>query len=264
MSHTTMKPIGFCKPDPIQAKRHAGTEAHRQLIDSIRRHGILQPPGVRPSGEAVWGTGRILAAIAAGLTEIPVVILDRPMTEAEYGALTLTENLIRADLTPIEQVDGVEEFARLNPGLPNKELAERLSLNPSVVTRLRAIAACPIAHEALADGRLKGISDAYTVAKAPDAQKAELLALRQSGASRDQIDQAARKQRKAATPQVRAKRILCPLPSGVSVTVSGQELSLDDLIEALGEAQKEAKKAREQNLDVKTWQNVMRDKSRAG
>lgn len=186
------------------------------------------------------------------------------MTEAEYRALTLTENLIRSDLAPIEQVDGVDEFAKLNPGLSNKELAERVSLNPSVVTRLRAIAACPIAHAALAEGRLKGISDAYTVAKAPDAQKAELLALRASGASRDQIDQAARKQRKAATPQVRAKRVVCPLPSGVSVTVSGPELSLEDLIEALGEAQKEAKKAREQNLDVKTWQRVMHDKSRAG
>jgi ParB/RepB/Spo0J family partition protein len=258
-----MKPIGFCKPDPIQAKRHVGTEAHRQLIDSVRRHGILQPPGVRPNGEAVWGTGRILAAIAAELKEIPVVILDKPMTEGEYQALTLTENLIRAELTAIEQVDGVEEFARLNPGLSNKELAERLSLNPSVLTRLRTIAACPIAHAAMADGRLKGISDAYTVAKAPDPQKAELLALRVSGASRDQIDQAARKQRKASTPQVRARRIQCPLPSGVIVAVSGDDISLDEVIEALGEAQKEARKAREQKLDVKTWQRVMRDKSRA-
>ena len=49
---------------------------------------------------------------------------------------------------------------------------------------------------------------------------------------------------------------------GVSVSVTGKDVSLDDLIEALGDAQKEARKAREQKLDVKTWQRVMRDKSR--
>jgi len=62
---------------------------------------------------------------------------------------------------------------------------------------------------------------------------------------------------------VRVKRIACPLPSGVSIVVSGEELSLDDLIEALGEAQKEAKKAREQGLDAKTFRAVMKDKAKA-
>ena len=39
-------------------------------------------------------------------------------------------------------------------------------------------------------------------------------------------------------------------------------MSLDDLIESLGEAQKEAKKAREQGLDAKTFQAVMKEKSK--
>lgn len=263
MPQTTMKPIEFCIPDPIQAKRHAGTEAHRQLVDSVRRHGILQAPGLRPSGEAVWGTGRILAAIAAGLKEIPIVILDTPMTEAEYRALTLTENLIRSDLTPIEQVDGVEEFARLNPGLPNKEVAERLSQNASVVSRLRAIAACPIAHAALADGTLKGISDAYAVAKAPEAEKAGLLALRQSGASRDAIEKAARKSRTCEKPAIRLSRVKIAMPHGVSVVLSGSDLGMSEVVELLTETLKEARKAAEQ-YDVKTFQSMMRDKAKTG
>ena len=91
-----------------------------------------------------------------------------------------------------------------------------------------------------------------------------MLRLKDSGLSRDGLAAHLRKQRKASTPQVRTKRISCPLPSGVSITASGQDLSLDDFIEAIGDAQKEARKAREQKLDVKTWQSVMRDKSRAG
>jgi hypothetical protein len=63
---------------------------------------------------------------------------------------------------------------------------------------------------------------------------------------------------------VRLARCKLSLACGVNVTVSGEQLSLDDLIDALGEAQKEAKKARDQSLDVKTFQAVMRDKAKAG
>jgi ParB family chromosome partitioning protein len=48
----------------------------------------------------------------------------------------------------------------------------------------------------------------------------------------------------------------------VCIVASGNGLSLDDLIESLGEAQKEAKKARDQGLDAKTFQAVLRDKSK--
>ena len=61
---------------------------------------------------------------------------------------------------------------------------------------------------------------------------------------------------------MKVTRLKCQLPSGVCIVASGQELSLDDLIESLGEAQKEARKAREQGLDAKTFQSVMKDKSK--
>ena len=56
----------------------------------------------------------------------------------------------------------------------------------------------------------------------------------------------------------------CMLASGVCIVASGEGLSLDDLIEGLGEAQREAKKAREQGLDAKTFQAVLKDKSKKG
>jgi hypothetical protein len=54
------------------------------------------------------------------------------------------------------------------------------------------------------------------------------------------------------------------LPCGVCLVASGKDLSLDDLIDSLGEAQREAKKARDQGLDVRTFQAVLRDKARKG
>jgi hypothetical protein len=52
------------------------------------------------------------------------------------------------------------------------------------------------------------------------------------------------------------------LSSGVSIVASGAELSLDDLVDSLGQAQKEARKARDQGQDIKSFQAVMAAKSK--
>ena len=63
-------------------------------------------------------------------------------------------------------------------------------------------------------------------------------------------------------PTVRLSRFKYPLPSGVEITVAGKELSICDLIDALGELVKEAKKASDQGLDIKTLVAVAKDKAR--
>ena len=87
MPEITMKPIGVANPIQSRPNDTLGTEAHRQLIESVRLHGILQPPGVRPNGEAVWGTGRIWLPSPLNSRRFLVVILDKEMTEAEYRGL---------------------------------------------------------------------------------------------------------------------------------------------------------------------------------
>jgi hypothetical protein len=102
------------------------------------------------------------------------------------------------------------------------------------------------------------------MSKADAKEQHRLLALKLNGASRDEIEQQGRKERSGGAQAVRLARCKLSLSSGVNVTVSGEQLSLDDLIDALGEAQKEAKKARDQSLDVKTFQAVMARKAKAG
>jgi hypothetical protein len=57
-------------------------------------------------------------------------------------------------------------------------------------------------------------------------------------------------------------RVKCELGGGVTVIVAGNDLGLDEVIDALRIAQKEALKGHDQNLDVKTWSAVMRDRAR--
>jgi hypothetical protein len=121
----------------------------------------------------------------------------------------------------------------------------------------------PEVQQALEAGEI-GITAVYEIARAAPDQQVELLALKRGGASRDGLASHVRRQKSEDAPQVRLKRIACPLASGVSITAAGDDLSLDDLIEALGEAQKEARKARDQGLDAKTFSAVMKDKAKKG
>ena len=69
---------------------------------------------------------------------------------------------------------------------------------------------------------------------------------------------------KSRASRVRASTIRCPLAGGPVVTVSGDELSLDEAIDALKEALKAMTKARDTGLDAKTAQAVWKDVAKAG
>ena len=152
----------------------------------------------------------------------------------------------------------------LNPGWLAKDLAEHLHIDPSMVTRLLSPTKCTVAwQDALKDGKV-GISDVYAASKLPEAEQAGLLALKLSGASRDAIEKAGRKKRSVDVEAVRVNRVKCLLPSGVQVVVSGSSVSLDESIEALTEAVKEMKRARDLGYTSKTFAAAMKDKARKG
>ncbi|MBE7557939.1 ParB/RepB/Spo0J family partition protein [bacterium] len=262
MPKLEIKPLSWFKV-ASQARKHFDEAELRQLGESLKVR-QLQPVVARPDGLLIAGERRLRAAKLVGLAELQVVISEEPLSESQLRIFQLTENVHRADLRDSEKFRACEELLRLNPGWTNKDLAAHLKLGESTVTKYLSPGRCiSEVQEALEAGRI-GITTAYELSRAPQEQQAELLQLKLSGTSRDGLADRIRKQKSQTTPQVRVKRIACPLPSGLSVVVSGQELSLDELIEALGDAQKEAKRAREQGLDARTWQSVMRDKAKKG
>jgi ParB/RepB/Spo0J family partition protein len=232
------------------------------LADSLVE-GQLQPIGVLSDYTLIWGERRLRAALLKKeITHLLAVVFDQEVTESQFLLMRATENFQRSDLTDNEKWLTCKELREVNPTWQLQELATRLHLSPGTITKLLSPAKCSGAwQQALAAGRVS-IGDCYTASGLPEAEQAALLALKLSGASRDDIVHAGRKSRKGNTPSVKVARVKCHLPSGVCIVASGQGLSLDDLIESLGEAQREAKKAREQGLDAKTFQSVMKDKSK--
>ena len=97
--------IDLISPNPEQPRTHFEPEKLRELADSIREHGIIQPLVVShdPGGgyRLIAGERRLQAARLAGLPAVPVVI--REAADSELLQLALVENIQRADLNAIEE-----------------------------------------------------------------------------------------------------------------------------------------------------------------
>jgi ParB family transcriptional regulator, chromosome partitioning protein len=101
-----------------QPRRYFDPEALKQLTESIKQHGILQPLLVRPldreKHELVAGERRYRAAQEIGLKEVPVVI--RQLDDNAAFQLALIENLLREDLNPVEETEGILQLLALKLG----------------------------------------------------------------------------------------------------------------------------------------------------
>lgn len=141
-SAVNLMPITALHPNPNQPRRHFDDAALRELADSIKSQGIIQPLLVRPLGgentyQIVAGERRWRAAQLAGLKEVPVYV--RQLSDKEVMAAALIENLQREDLNPIEEAEALQAL-RDALELTQEELASRLGKSrPAIANALRLL-----------------------------------------------------------------------------------------------------------------------------
>jgi ParB family transcriptional regulator, chromosome partitioning protein len=145
-------------PNPLQPRRHFDDDALKDLTNSIREQGILQPLIVRPTRseagnfEIVAGERRWRAAQRAQVHEAPVIIRD--FTDEEALAVALIENIQRDELSPIEEA---EAYARLSHdfGKTQEQVAEVVGKSRSHIANMTRLLELPDDVRALlADGQL--------------------------------------------------------------------------------------------------------------
>jgi ParB family transcriptional regulator, chromosome partitioning protein len=98
-------PLDQIRPNPQQPRKRFDESSLASLAESIRERGVLQPIIVRPveqGFEVVAGERRWHAAQLAGEATIPALI-DDAVDDAGSLELALIENVVRENLTPIEQ-----------------------------------------------------------------------------------------------------------------------------------------------------------------
>ena len=165
-----------------QPRKRFDEEALAELADSIREHGIIQPLTVRrlSSGyyQIIAGERRWRAARLAGLTEVPVLVIEADDRKAME--LALIENLQRTDLTPIEEAEGYRSLIETYQ-MSQEQAAQRVGKSRSTVTNaLRLLALCPPVRAQLEAGQLSaGHARALLPLSAEQQQKAAALILSQ-------------------------------------------------------------------------------------
>ena len=102
-------------PNPDQPRKYFNEDAQRELQESIKVHGILQPLILAKRGDGyiiVAGERRYRAAKAVGMATVPALV--KRIDDSLMREISLIENLQREDLNPIEEAEAIDELIRLN------------------------------------------------------------------------------------------------------------------------------------------------------
>lgn len=134
--------IGQIRPNRYQPRRRFSENELKELSNSIKEQGILQPLLVKKEQngfELIAGERRLRAAKMAGLNQVPVLIKD--ISDTKILELSIVENIQREDLNPIEEA---ESYYRLMTefGLTQDQTAQRVGKSRSAVAnflRLRQL-----------------------------------------------------------------------------------------------------------------------------
>ena len=156
-SITTIR-IGDIEPRRDQPRKSFDDESIQLLADSIAIHGVLQPIIVRENAdfpdtyEIIAGERRWRAAKMAGLSEMPVVIVDGD--DLKIAQIALVENVQREDLNPVEEAFAyqalIERF-----GLTQEQLSREVGKSRSAIANmLRLIELPDEVLELLKDGKI--------------------------------------------------------------------------------------------------------------
>jgi ParB family chromosome partitioning protein len=121
------------QPNPNQPRKDFDEDSLKELAESIRQQGIIQPiivEKVFDSYTIIAGERRFRAAKIAGLSEVPVIV--RSFSEEEKLEIALIENVQREDLNPIEEAYAYKELMERN-NLSQESLAQKIGKKRSTV-----------------------------------------------------------------------------------------------------------------------------------
>lgn len=152
--------VDLIVPNPHQPRASLGEESLRELAESIREHGMLQPLlvsrtqdlGGALTYQLIAGERRLQAAKMVGLEKVPVVVKE--IASDQLLELALVENLQRADLNPLEEAGA---YRRLHEdfGLTQEQIAARVGRSRTAVANsLRLLALSPEIRATLASSEI--------------------------------------------------------------------------------------------------------------
>lgn len=215
-------PLRLIMPNRLQPRTQPNPEGLRELAESIRQHGVLEPVIVRAitlteyegAGrryELVAGERRWRACALAGRDTIPAIVVSNATDDRAMLELAITENLQREDLHPLDEAMA---FGRMQSelGYSYAQIADRLGKSKGYVqNRMRLLQLDEDLQQLVAD-RPDTLAHVYELAKVSDAAtRAPLVAaVRDDALSR-------------AATRDRVQELLAPAPATSAVPAEDAE-----------------------------------------
>lgn len=159
------------KPNPYQPRREFDEIKLKDLADSIRMYGLLQPlvvtrkeiekaeGGLAVEYELISGERRLRASKIAGLSQVPALIRTGEQSDREKLELAIIENLQREDLNPVDRARAFERLIN-EFGFKHSQVAEKMGKSREYVSNTLRILLLPEEMvNALSEGK---ISEGHT------------------------------------------------------------------------------------------------------
>jgi ParB family chromosome partitioning protein len=171
--------IELIDKNPYQTRYVFDEEMLIELRDSIKEHGVVQPVVVRPAQEAdgryilVLGERRLRASKMAGKDTIPALV--RTLSPQQAAEMTVLENVVRADLNPLEQAEAFRVLSK-EFHLTQAQIAERVGVSRETVSNYMRLLRLPEkVMNYMLEGRLS-FSDAREILRLEKLEHIEMVA----------------------------------------------------------------------------------------
>lgn len=177
-------PLKLIRENTDALRDHVDREdvKYQQMVDSVRKHGIMNPISVRElvdpvSNDIMYGLvdgmHRFNAAMDAGLSEIPALVLS--MKDGDLLEAQIIANVHKIETKAVQYTKALVKILASNPLLTMTELAGRLSHSPSWLTERLGLLKLNKEIQPLVDNGSLGLTNAYALAKLPPEKQTELV-----------------------------------------------------------------------------------------
>jgi ParB family chromosome partitioning protein len=217
--------LGRIAPNPFQPRREFGADELRELAESIRLSGLIQPIFLRKHGQGfqiVSGERRFRAFQSLGLATIPALVREQ-VSDRDMRELAIVENVQRVQLNPLEEALAYEQLVN-DLGLTHEQVAERVGKSRTAVTNtMRLLKLETEVRDWVREGKLTaGHGRALLQFQGP-AQVARARAVLESSLNVRDAEKKLGTAKKASAPDADTRAFIDELRllSGMKVTIKG-------------------------------------------
>lgn len=161
--------VDSIRPNPYQPRKHFDEAALKELSESIKQYGVLQPISVRKIGstnyELIAGERRLRATKMAGLSTITAMVVE--MDDESSAIVAMIENLQRQDLNFLEEAEGYLTLLQ-DYNLTQEELAQKVGKTQSTIANKLRILKLPLSVKKIIQEHQLTERHARALLKLPD------------------------------------------------------------------------------------------------